>query len=104
MTDLSICAKLSGAAFTGNASEGGCNVLTTQYTPPATDLSSYAPKSNPTFTGTVSACCIAASSLSYVHAMVTFTGITSAAFIKNGVYAVVAFTGITSAAFVENGV
>ena len=80
MTDLSICAKLSGAAFTGNASEGGYNVLTTQYTPPATDLFSYAPKSNPTFTRTVSACTIAASPLFYVYAMITFIGITSAAY------------------------
>ena len=33
-----------------------------------------------------------------------FTGMTSAAFLENGVYAVIAFTGMTSAAFVENDV
>ena len=48
----------------GTLTQGGHNVLKTQYSPPVTDLSNYAPKSNPTFTGTAGG--IAASSLSYV--------------------------------------
>ena len=39
-----------------------------------------------------------------MYAVITFTGMTSAALIKNGVYAVIAFTGMPYAAFVENGV
>ena len=35
--------------------------------------------------------------------MITFTGMTSAAFIENGVYAVITFTGMTSVAFIKNG-
>ena len=60
VTDLSACAKLSGAAFTGNVSvggaltQGGHDVLTTQYTPPATDLSACAKLSGAAFTGNVS--------------------------------------------------
>ena len=49
----------------GTLTKGGYGVPTTQYTPPATDLSNYAPKYN-TFTGTLSAGTIAASFLSYV--------------------------------------
>ena len=36
--------------------------------------------------------------------MITFTVMTSAGFVENGVYAMITFTGMTSAAFVENGV
>ena len=59
-TDLSACAKLGGAAFTGNVSvggtlsEGGDNVLTTQYTPPTTDLPACAKLDGAAFTGNVS--------------------------------------------------
>ena len=47
-TELQTFAPLPGASFTGNVSvggtlsQGGYNVLTTQYTPPATDLSACA--------------------------------------------------------------
>ena len=37
-------------------------------------------------------------------AMITFTGMTSALFVENGVYAMSTFTGLTSAAFLKNGV
>ena len=52
-------AQKSGADFTGNVSvggsltKGGYDVLTTQYTPPVTDLSEYAQKSGADFTGNV---------------------------------------------------
>ena len=50
MTELAGLAPLAGAAFTGNVdvagtlTQGGYNVLTTQYTPPVTDLPGYAQK------------------------------------------------------------
>ena len=53
-------APLAGAPFTGNVGvagtliQGGYNVLTTQYTPPVTDLSGYVQKSGTAFTGNVS--------------------------------------------------
>ena len=61
-TDLSACATLTE----GNLIQGGYTVLIIQCTSLTTDLSSYAPKSNPTFTGTLNAGAIAESSLSYV--------------------------------------
>ena len=70
-SELAGLAPLAGSAFTGNVSvggslnKGGYEVLTTQYTPPVTDLSTVT-HPNLTFTGTVSAGTIAASSLSYV--------------------------------------
>ena len=36
--------------------------------------------------------------------MIIFTGMTSAAFVENGVYAMITFTRLKSAAFIENGV
>ena len=59
-TELEALAPLPGAAFTGNVSvagtltQGGNNVLTTQYTPPVTDLSACAKLAGAAFTGNVS--------------------------------------------------
>ena len=50
----------------GTLEKGEYDVLTTQYNPPATDLSNYASKSNLTFTGTQNAGVIVASWLSHV--------------------------------------
>ena len=50
-TELQALAPLAGPSFTGNVSVDGYNVLTTQYTPPTTDLSACAKLSGAAFTG-----------------------------------------------------